>query len=412
MPKKAKELTALEVGRLKREGFNPVGGVPGLGLQVAGPARSWILRFSFDGRRPEMGLGPFPEVGLAEARRTAVEARSRVRAGVNPIDAAKAAKSAAAARRAASKTFAECAETFIGAKSPEWANAKHAAQWTATIGTYVEPIIGSLLVQDVDTPHVLAVLEPIWRTKTETATRVRSRLENVLDWAIARGYRQGPNPARWRGHLQHMLAQPSKFAKVEHHAALPYAELPAFMTRLREAQGQGARALEFAILTAARSGEVRGARWDEVDIGAGVWTVPGDRMKMGREHRVPLADAGLRLLAAQPREEDDSLVFPSTTRRPLSDMTLTAVLRRMKLDVVPHGFRATFKTWASERTNFPRDVIELALAHAIENKVEEAYQRGDLFDKRARLMQAWADFCTRAPTAASVTPIRKDRAAR
>lgn len=407
MPKKAAELSPLEVGRLSREGFNPVGGIPGLGLQIAGDARSWVLRFSFEGRRPEMGLGGFPEIPLADARQKARDARELIRQGVNPIDAAKAEKSTRAAARAASKTFSQCAAAFIRAKSPEWANSKHAAQWASTLATYAEPIIGELLVQDIDTPHILAILEPIWLEKTETATRVRSRLENILDWAIARKYRAGPNPALWKGHLSHMLARPAKVQTVEHHAALPYSQLPAFMERLRAAEGQGARALEFVILTAARSGEVRGAAWSEID--GSLWNVPAERMKMKRPHRVPLSKPALQLLKGQ--DKDGELIFPNTKGGPLSDMTLTAVLRRMNMEEVPHGFRATFKTWASEQTNFPREVIEMALAHTIENKVEEAYQRGDLFEKRAKLMQAWGDYCTRAPSA-NVTPIRKDRAAR
>lgn len=405
MPKKARELSALEVGRLRREGAHPVGGVPGLCLQIVGAGRSWILRFSFEGRRPELGLGPFPEVGLADARTAAKEARARARLGINPIEAGKAAKSAAFAKRAASRTFAQCSAAFILAKTPEWANAKHAAQWTATLATYADPVIGALYMPDVDTPHILSILEPIWLTKTETATRVRSRIENVLDWSIARGYRTGPNPARWKGHLSMMLAAPGKVAKVEHHAALPYSQLPVFMGQLRAAEGQGARALEFAILCAARSGEVRGATWDEIDLDGRTWTIPGERMKMGREHRVPLTDATVLILNAQPRVDGTDLVFPSARNRPLSDMTLTAVTRRMAVDAVPHGFRATFKTWASERTNFPSDVVEMALAHAIADKVEAAYQRGDIFDKRARLMKAWAEYCTRPTAVGNVTPI-------
>jgi hypothetical protein len=267
MPKKVKELSALEVGRLKGDGFHLIGGVPGLGLQIAGGAKSWILRFALNGRRPELGLGGFPGVTLAEARQRARDARSQLRQGINPIDAARADRSAAAAKRAASKTFSQCAAAFIAAKSPQWANAKHAAQWTATLRTYAEPIIGSLVVGDIDTPQILDILQPIWLDKTETATRVRGRIENVLDWAIARGYRAGPNPARWKSHLAVMLAAPGKVAKVEHHASVPFARLPAFMAQLRSAEGQGARALEFAILCAARSGEVRGATWSGIDLG-------------------------------------------------------------------------------------------------------------------------------------------------
>jgi integrase len=413
MPKQSRELSALEVGRLRRDGFNPVGAVPGLGLQITGVARSWILRFSFDGRRPEMGLGGFPEVSLADARNAAREARAKVRAGVNPIEALKPEKRAAAAKLAASKTFSFCAAAFIKAKSPEWANSKHAAQWTSTLRTYAEPVIGALPVQDVSTAHVLEILEPIWLTKTETATRLRSRIENVLDWAIVAKHRDGPNPARWKGHMAVLLAKPTKVAKVEHHAALPHAQLPAFMEHLRAAEGQGARALEFAILTAARSGEVRGATWSEIDFDAGAWNVPAERMKSQKPHRVPLSRHALGLIRGAGATADPAaLIFPGAGGGQLSDMTLSSVLRRMDLDAVPHGFRATFKTWASECTAFPRDVVEVALAHVIEGKVEGAYMRGDLFIKRAKLMQAWSEFCTRAPSATVVTSIRKASPAR
>lgn len=412
MPRKAKELSALEVARLKRPTLNMVGGVDGLGLKVAETgARSWILRFALDGRRFDMGLGGFPDVPLADARAAARDAKAKVRLGVNPITAAQEMRSAEAAKRAATKTFAECSAAFIKAKAPGWKNAKHAAQWAATLGTYADPVVGSLLVQDVTSTHVHTILDPIWVSKHETATRVRSRIENVLDWAIARGYRQGPNPARWKANLQQMLAEPSKVAKVVHHAALPVDAMGAFMAALRAAEGQGARALELAILTAARSGEVRGATWSEIDLQAGEWNVPGDRMKMGKPHRVALSSAAIALLRALPQCKPDELIFPAPKGGTLSDMTLTAVCRRMKVDAVPHGFRATFRTWAAERTNFPREVVEAALAHVIESEVERAYQRSDLFDKRTRLMQAWADFCGQTSTA-KVIPMKRNRAAR
>jgi integrase len=334
-------------------------------------------------------------VSLAQARQKAKDARELVRQGINPIDAAKAARSAAAAALAASQTFAQCAAAYVRAKSPEWSNAKHAWQWTASLATYADPVIGNLLVKDVDTPHVLRVLEPVWTTKTETATRLRGRIEAILDWAIARGYREGPNPARWKGHLSVMLPSPKKIAPAEHHAAMPFADVPAFMRKLEAVDAQGARALRFTILCASRSGEVRGARWSEIDDAARVWTIPAERMKARKEHRVPLSDHALQLLRELPRDGD--LVLPAPRGGKLSDMTMTAVLRRLGVDAVPHGFRASFKTWASERANFPREVVEAALAHTLENKVEAAYQRGDLFDKRARLMQAWADYCVGGP---------------
>lgn len=414
MPKKANELGPLQVSRLKDRGLHPVGGVAGLRLQVSpSGARSWILRATAGGKRIEKGLGGYPDVTLARAREKARQARDQIEAGVNPIETAKLAKSALRAAVAAAWTFDECSAEYIKAKAPEWSNAKHAAQWTATLKTYASPAMGHLLARDIGLPHVLDVLRPIWTTKTETATRVRARLEAVLDWAATNGYREGLNPARWKGHLDNLLPKASKVAKEEHHAALPVGSVGAFMAELRKLEGMGARALEFAILTAARSGEVRGAKWAEIDKDTAVWTIPAERMKMRKEHRVPLSDQALELLGTLPRVKDVDLVFPAPRGGQLSDMTLSAVLRRMKVPAVPHGFRSTFRDWCSENTNYPRDVAEMALAHAIGDKVEAAYRRGDLFNKRTKMMQAWADFCGQMPKAATnVTPIRKNRATR
>ena len=268
------------------------------------------------------------------------------------------------------------------------------ARWRPT----PEPLIGRLLVRDVTTTHVLKVLEPIWSTKNETASRLRNRIELVLDWATTRGFRGGPNPARWRGHLDKTLPKPSKVAKVEHHEALPVDDVGAFMLKLRAAEGMGARALEFTILTAARSGETRGARWSEINLDAKLWTISAERMKAGREHRVPLSAAAIGLLERLPRKEGVELVFPGTKARPLSDMTLTAVLRRMRVDAVPHGFRSTFRDWCAERTSYPSEVAEMALAHAVGDKVEAAYRRGDLYEKRVRVMADWAAFLNRGET--------------
>jgi integrase len=394
MPRKAEEVTALAVRRLG-DGFHAVGGVPGLYLQVDGSARSWVLRVVVLGRRRDMGLGPFPEVSLANARDAAGAARVQARQGIDPIDARRAARSNSAAARESAKTFDECAAAYIAAKGGEWANAKHGDQWRNTISTYASPVIGRMLVADVDTPHVLAILEPLWQTKTETAVRLRGRLERVLDWAAVRGYRPpAPNPARWRSHLDVMLPQPAKVKKAEHHAALPYAQLPRFMARLRGVEGESARALEFAIFTAARSSEVRGATWAEIDLEAKTWTIPGARMKAGKAHRVPLSEPALRILRKQRRQGD--LVFTGRNGGQLSDMAMTLVVRRLAVDAVPHGLaRATFKTWATEQSTFAREVIEQALAHVLENKTEDAYWRGDLFDKRVRLMHAWGSYCSR-----------------
>jgi integrase len=414
MPKKAAELGPLAVSRLKTPGLHPVGGVSGLRLQVSATgARSWILRTMIAGRRCDKGLGGFPDVSLAVARESAKRVRNLIAEGVDPIEQNRVTRSALAASVAAAWTFDQCAEKYIEAKTPEWSNAKHAAQWTSSLETYASPFIGNLLVRDVGLPHVLDVLRPIWETKTETATRVRSRLEAVLDWAATSGYRDGVNPARWKGHLENILAAPRKVTKVEHHAALPVADLGAFMAKLRAAEGKGARALEFAILTAARSGEVRGATWEEIDLDAATWIVPAERMKASKEHRVPLSDAAVDLLKSTAKESRKGLVFVAPRGGALSDMTLSAVLRRMKVAAVPHGFRSTFRDWASELTAYPSEMAEMALAHTIDSKVEAAYRRGDLFEKRRAMMADWATFCALVKKAVTVTtPIRAKKAAK
>jgi integrase len=393
MPRKAPELSALAVRRLTKPGHHAVGGVAGLALQVApGGARTWILRMKIGAKRRDMGLGGFPDVELAQAREKARAARDLVEQGVDPILQRKQAKSALAIQQASQKTFKRCALEYIDAKSSEWSNPKHASQWANTLETYAFPTLGPLLVSHIGRQQVLEVLEPIWKTKTETATRVRGRIEKILAWATVHGYREGPNPAQWRGNLDVSLPTPTKVAKVKHHKALKIGEVPAFFAALRGHAGTGARALQFAILTAARSGEVRGATWSEVDLDAKEWVVPAERMKAGKEHRVPLSTAAVELLKALPRMEGTDLVFPSSDKAVLSDMTLLAVMRRMKVDAVPHGFRSTFKDWATERANFPREVVEMALAHAIGDKVEAAYRRGDLLEKRRQLMAEWARF--------------------
>jgi len=403
MPKKAKELGPLEVSKLSTPGLHPVGSVAGLAMQITETgARSWILRVMIAGKRRDMGLGGFPDVTLAGAKQAARTAREKIKAGIDPIAETRAARSALRAALAAALHFEDAADQYITAQEAGWRNAKHVAQWRSTLKTYAYPVIGRVLVRDIDLPQVLAVLNPIWTSKTETAKRIRGRIESVLDWATVRKYREGLNPARWRGHLDKVLAKPSKIAEENHHAALRFVEIGAFMVKLRAMAGIAPRALEFAILTAARSGEVRGATWAEIDLEAATWTIPAARMKAEREHIVPLSRAVLKLLKEQPREDKQPLVFPALRGGMLSDMALTAVTRRMEVNAVPHGFRSTFRDWCAETTNYPRDAAEMALAHAIGDKVEAAYRRGDLFGKRRHMMEDWAKFCARTESESSV----------
>ena len=394
MPKIAKELSALEVKRLGRQGLHAVGGVAGLYLQVTSPtARSWILRTRIADKRRDIGLGSFPEVGLADARERAKTHKSTIREGIDPIAVLKAAKSAITAERARAVKFQELAERFIKSHAPSWKNPKHKDQWSNTLSAYAYPFIGAMVVADIDTPAILKVLQPIWYDKTETAKRLRGRIEMILDAATAQGLREGPNPARWKGHLALTLPKPSKIAVVQHQKSLRVDEVPKFWKSLVAAEGQGALALRFLLLTCARSGEVRGATWDEIDLKANVWTIPAARMKAGKEHRVWLSTAAMDILKAMPQDGD--LVFAGAKGKPLSDMTLSAVMRRMKLEAVPHGLRSSFRTWAAETTNFPREVCEQCLAHTTGNDVELAYQRSDLFDKRKQVMNAWESFVTK-----------------
>jgi integrase len=407
MPKVARELQAIEVSRLKDSGLYMVGVVPGLALQIKEGSRSWVLRAMVGGKRRDMGLGPYPAVTLAQAREKARGARGQISSGVDPIAQQQQARRALQAASAAALTFRQCAEKYIAAHRAGWKSAKHAQQWENTLTQHAYPVLGGLMVRDVGLPHVMAVLEPIWTTTNETAARLRSRIELVLDWAAARGLREGPNPARWRGHLDKLLPKPSKVNKGTHHAALPVSEVGAFMVRLREAEGMGARALEFAILTAARSGEVRGMTWSELDQQAGVWALPADRMKAGKEHRVPLSAAARELLATLPKGKPDEIVFKAQRGGPLSDMTLSAVLRRMGVAAVPHGFRSTFRDWAGERTSYPSDVAEMALAHTIANKAEAAYRRGDMLERRKVMMADWAAFLAQVERPAEVVELRR-----
>lgn len=355
-------------------------------------ARSWVLRTLIAGKRRHMGLGAFPSVTLAMAREKARAARSEVEAGVDPIAARSEALKKLKEENLNAVTFESAANAYIEAHGDTWKNPKHRAQWSATLATYAFPVIGSLQTAHVTQAHVLAVLEPIWKTKNETAARLRGRIEAVLDWATVRGYREGENPARWKGRLDKLLPAPGKIQKTVHRKALTIDAVPQFMRDLHDKEGIAARALEFVVLTAARSGEVRGATWSEIDLDAAVWVVPGDRMKAGREHRVPLCAQAVELLQKVPRFVGNEHVFPSPRGKVLSDMALLAVMRRMEVDAVPHGFRSTFRDWVGERTDYPRELAEQALAHTLENKVEAAYRRGDALEKRRTMMQKWSDF--------------------
>lgn len=398
-------------------GFHGVGGVPGLFLKVqrsANPERptaSWILRASVGDKLRDVGQGSDPGVQLAAARDLARVACEKMAQGVDPVAERRSCRSALAAERATALTFEEAAEACIKAKEPEWRNGKSPDQWRSSLKAYALPTMGKLLVRDVDMAHVLDVLEPIWSAKTETATRDRSRIEAVLVWATARELRNGPNPPRWRHHLDPLLAKPGKVRKVEHHRALPIKQAPMVMAQLREAAGTGARCLEWLILTAARSVEGRGARWPEVDPDAKTWTRPAGRMKGDREHVAPLSTAAVELLKCLPKSDDQELIFPSPGGVVLSDMTLGAVLFRLGVDSTAHGWRSTFRMWAANKTNFPREVAEHALAHKLPDKVEAAYQRANLLPKRATLMQSWADYLAKAPAKVVDIPKRAKRAA-
>jgi integrase len=392
-------LTALKVDKARMRGMYGDGG--GLYLRVTPDGtKNWVYRYMLDGRPRWMGLGPLALYGLQEARAKALEARRLRHEGIDPIDTRRAQRARTKLDAAKSITFKQCADGYINAHRAGWRNSKHASQWEATLKTYAEPTLGALPVQVVDTALVLRVLEPIWTEKPETANRLRGRIESVLDFAKAREWREGENPARWRGHLDKLLPPRSKVQSVSHHAALPYEALPVFLMRLREQDGTAARALEFAILTAARTSEVIGARWSEIDLAAKVWTVPAGRMKAGKEHRVPLSDRALAILAeSKPRngaaEIGQQFVFAGgKPGLPLSNMAFLMLLRRMgRNDLTAHGFRSTFRDWCAECTNFPNEVAELALAHTVGDKVEAAYRRGDMFERRRRLMQEWATYC-------------------
>lgn len=411
MPKKLSNvLTPLAVKSAK-PGRHADGGGLHLLVKESG-ARSWVYRFMLNGKSRDVGLGPAGQGGisLAAARDARDALRLKVKAGIDPLEERRreAAEALAAAQAAhvAGITFKAVAEAYIGANEESWRNDKHRQQWKNTLATYVYPLIGELPVAEVGTAHVLQILEPIWKTKAETASRVRGRMETILDAAKARGYREGENPARWRGHIAQILPARSRLTR-GHHKAMPYEVIPAFVGSLHKREAVAALALEFTILTAARTGEVIGAKWDEVDLDKATWTIPASRMKAGKEHRVPLSVRAVEILKSTQALRKEWL-FPAAKGGKMSGMAMTMLLRRMKVDVTVHGFRSGFRDWSAECTGYAHEVAEMALAHTIENKVERAYRRGDLFDKRRRLMDDWATYCGTIPAAgANVTPIRK-----
>lgn len=382
MARQFNKLSARKVETLTTPGRHSDGGGLYLAISESG-ARSWLFMFKKAGRRREMGLGSARAVPLTVARTMAAEARQHVASGRDPL---------AMRVQPAAMTFRNAAAALVESMSPSWRNAKHHAQWTMTLTVYCAPI-AALAVSEISTDDVLRVLKPLWLTKPETASRLRGRIERTLDFAKARGMRSGENPARWRGHLDALLPKRPKLTR-GHHKALPFDDVPEFVAKLRERTGPAPAGLEFAILTAARSGEVLGARWQEIDLQARVWTVPAERMKAGREHRVPLSDRAVAILKSMHSQRVSEFVFPGMKAdRPLSIMALEMVLRRMKVDATVHGFRSAFRDWTGERTAFPREVAEAALAHLVGDEVERAYRRGDALDKRRGLMDAWASFC-------------------
>lgn len=420
MPRKAQKLTPKEVSKLQPPGPRPdgnprsrfvaVGGVPGLNLQItSGGTRSWVLQYSVNGRVRSMGLGSYDEINLSEARAAAKEWRKIIRQGRDPLQEKQDARQAHKTAQAKRLTFKEAAQRCYDAKSAQWRGTRK-KDFVRSLELHAYPIVGDLDVSEIEVSHIEAVLRPIWTIKTPIATEIRQRLEAVFRWAIVSGYRQGDNPARWKENLKEILPDPSKVHTPRHHRALPWADVPEFMTALRNREGMAAKALEFAILTAARSGECRFATWDEIDLGNNLWTVPAERAKTGKAHRVPLSGDAVALLkglleARDEAEDNNPLVFPAPRGGPLSDMSLSAVTKRMKVDAVPHGFRSSFKDWARSRTKFADEVSELALAHVNSDATRAAYARDELLPQRAKMMAAWAKFLREGVGKAAVTSI-------
>ncbi len=411
----AERITALFVKHVKRPGKYADGG--NLYLQVRPSTRiietdsvtkSWIFRYSRFGKDTWLGLGPYPDVTLSEARDHATQERKKIHQGIDPLTDKRARQIAARTAHENMLTFAECAELYIESQAPGWSNPKHIEQWRNTLTNLAGPIIGHLPVDQIDTALIMRCLEPIWATKTETASRLRGRIESVLDWSTVRGYRNGENPARWRGHLDKLLPRPSKVVRVKHHPALPFTAIGSFMKQLREDTGIASRALEVVILTAARTNEVIKAEWSEIDLARSTWVVPAERMKSKRSHRVPLSAPAVAVLTAL-KNLENTYVFPGhKPNSHLSNAAMLQVLKRLdRRDITVHGFRSTIRDWCAESTNYAADVAEMALAHTLRDKTEAAYRRGDLFEKRARLMTDWARYCSKPIEPAAVVSIRK-----
>lgn len=403
MGRQTHRLTDIKVKSLKSPGMHPDG--EGLYLRItAGGTKSWMYRYRSGGRLRDMGLGKYPALPLSSAREAAAEAYALRKRGLDPIDERKRQQ----ARGQSQLTFEDAAERFIASHEDAWRNAKHRQQWHGTLTTYANPVIGKMPVAAIQTADMLRILEPTWKTKAETASRVRGRIENVLDWAKVRGLREGENPARWRGHLAHLLPAGNKARTVRHYPALPWRDMPEFMAELRANTSLAARALEFTILTCVRTAEALAAQWTEFEEREAVWTVPKERIKAGREHRVPLAGAALEILRDLPRRGGNPFLFPGKRpRRPLSCDAMLKLLGGMRPGCTVHGFRSAFRDWVAEATDFPRELAEMALAHIVGSAVERAYQRGDLFEKRRKLMGAWAEFChpgRQEGKAAPITP--------
>ena len=397
MARQRNKLTARSIATITKPGMHGDGDNLWLVVTPSG-TKNWAFRYTKDGTSHTMGLGPISLVSLQEARLKAQDNRRLLFDGIDPLAKRHRDRQTALLDKATSITFEDAAEQFVSSHKAGWKNAKHAAQWASTLKTYAHPVIGHLAVADVDVGLVMQVIEPIWQTKSETASRLRGRIEAILDWAKVRGYRDGENPARWKGNLDHLLPARAKVQKVKHHSALPYAEIGAFMKNLRQQDGTSALAFEFAILTACRTGEVLNATWAEIDLKANTWTIPGDRMKAGQEHRVPLSGRAIEILEQMGKThatKPERPIFPGKRyKKPLSNMAFLMLLRRMgREDLTAHGFRSTFRDWVAEQTSFPREVAEMALAHTIGSKVEAAYRRGDLFEKRRKLMDDWACAC-------------------